>query len=105
MSFPEPHPGLVIRYSYPWKREHEEEDREGEREVLILAITHIEPDDPADGIEIPPQTKNRLGLDHDRSWTDFIAYGPLPPKFFAHVRDCFLRRDAGEKATRVQRTE
>jgi hypothetical protein len=146
VRFPEPHPGLVIRYSYLWQREHEEgreegskdrpcaivlsvhdeEDQDGEHEVLVLAITHIEPDDPADGIEIPPQTKNRLGLDSDRSWiminesnafpwpgpdlrsvpgTDSIAYGPLPPKFFAHVRDCFLKCDSSEKATRVQRTE
>jgi hypothetical protein len=34
-----------------------------------------------------------------------IAYGPLPPRFFAQVRDKFLERDRSEKSTRIQRTE
>jgi hypothetical protein len=35
---------------------------------LVLPITHSAPPDPADAIEIPAETKNRLGLDTDRSW-------------------------------------
>ena len=145
MSFPEPYAGLVIRYSYLWKREFEagrEEatkdrpcaivmtviDEDGDKEVLVLPVTHSPPDDPADAIEIPAATQSRLGLDGERSWimiteaNEFvwpgpdlrtvperdestIAYGPLPPRFFAHVRDKFLERDQREKSGRVKRTE
>ena len=34
-----------------------------------------------------------------------VAYGPLPPRFFAQVRDKFLERDRREKSTRIKRTE
>jgi hypothetical protein len=85
LSFPGPYVGLVIRYSYLWKREFDsgrEEgtqdrpcaivmtvvDEDGDKEVLVLPVTHSPPDDPADAIEIPPATKNRLGLDGERSW-------------------------------------
>ncbi len=145
MPFPEPYAGLVIRYSYLWRREHEagrEEgakdrpcavvmaivDQDGEWEVLVLPITRSPPLDPADAVEIPTETKKRLGLDTDRSWiriteaneflwpgpdlrpvpggdASTIAYGPLPPRFFAHVRDRFLERDQREKSSRIRRTE
>jgi hypothetical protein len=145
VSFPEPYVGLVIRYSYLWKREFNagrEEgtkdrpcaivmtvvDQDGDKEVLVLSITHSAPADPADAIEIPAATKTRLGLDGERSWimiteaNEFvwpgpdlrtvpgrdestIVYGPLPPRFFAHVRDKFLDRDQREKSARVKRTE
>jgi hypothetical protein len=145
VSFPDPYAGLVIRYAYLWKREFaagRDEgskdrpcaivmtvvDADGDKEVLVLPITHTPPADPADAIEIPTATKNRLGLDSERSWivimeaNEFIwpgpdlrpvpgrdastaAYGPLPPRFFAHVRDKFLERDQRQKSGRVQRTE
>ncbi len=145
MSFPEPYAGLVIRYSYLWKREFDsgrEEgtkdrpcaivlafvDEDGDKEVLVLPITHSPPANPADAIEIPTVTKSRLGLDGERSWiaiteanefvwpgpdlrpvpgrdASTIAYGPLPPRFFAYVRDTFLERDLHEKSRRVRRTE
>jgi hypothetical protein len=145
VSFPEPYAGLVIRYSYLWKREFDagrEEgtkdrpcaivmavaDEDGDKEVLVLPITHSPLADPAEAIEIPPTTKIRLGLDGERSWiviteanefvwpgpdlrpvpgrdASTIAYGPLPPRFFAHVRDKFLERDQRERSRRVTRTE
>jgi hypothetical protein len=145
VSFPEPVPGLVIRYSYLWRRDYEQGrdegskdrpcaivmavvDEDGEQDILVLAVTHSPPSDPADAIEIPPQTKNRLGLDFDRSWiviseaNEFvwpgpdlrpipghdessIAYGVLPPRFFAYVRDRFLERDQRKRSMRVKRTE
>lgn len=145
MSFPEPYAGLVIRYSYLWKREQEEgredgmkdrpcavvlvvTDEDGEQDVLVLPITHTPPANPDDAVEIPPATKKRLGLDADRSWiviteanefvwpgpdlrpipgrdASTIAYGPLPPRLFAHVRDKFLERDRREKSAHVKRTE
>jgi hypothetical protein len=103
-------------------------DEDGDKEVWVLPITHSPPANPADAIEIPTVTKNRLGLDSERSWVviteanEFIwpgpdlrpisgrdaspiAYGPLPPCFFAHVRDKFLERDQREKSVRVKRTE
>lgn len=102
-------------------------DDKGERQVLVLPITHSPPANPADAVEIPAETKTRLRLDSDRSWVviaeanafvwpgpdlrpisgrdeSTIAYGTLPPRFFAHVRDRFLERDRREK-TRVVRTE
>jgi hypothetical protein len=145
VSFPDPHPGLVIRYAYLWKREHDEGredgskdrpcaivlsvlDDDGELEVMVLPITHSSPQPPEDAIEIPLATKQRLGLDSERSWiviteaNEFawpgpdlrplpgrddstIVHGTLPPKFFAHVRDRFLGRIADAKAQMVKRTD
>lgn len=145
MSFPEPHPGLVIRYSYLWKREYDEGREEGskdrpcaivlsivnddnEQDVLVLPITHTAPEHTDDAVEIPTLTKQRLGLDAERSWivisevNEFvwpgpdlrpvpgrdestIVYGALPPKFFAYIRDRFLVRVDCDKAARVRRTE
>lgn len=85
MSLPTPRPGLVIRYSYLWAREHDEgreegvKDRpcavllatrsdEGDLRVIVLPITHAPPGDPETAIEIPAATKRRLGLDDDQSW-------------------------------------
>jgi hypothetical protein len=95
---------------------------------LRRPITHHQPADPADAIEIPAPTKKRLGRHADSSWiviteaNEFlwpgpdlrpvagrdpstIAYGPLPPRFFAAVRDEFLERDRREKSARLKRTE
>lgn len=99
MSWPEPTPGLVVRYSYLWRREAllgQEEGRkvrpcavvlvvleEGRKpKVRVLPITRTPPNDPADALELPPLTKQRLGLDDDRSWivlseaNDFLWPGP-----------------------------
>lgn len=145
MSFPSPHPGLVIRYSYLWKEEADQgreegskdrpcaivmavSDADGEQEILVLPITHTPPANPADAIEIPAVTKARLNLDYERSWivitevNAFIwpgpdlrpipgreesafAYGVLPPRFFAHVRDKFLEQARRGNLSRVKRTE
>jgi len=103
-------------------------DQDGEWQVLVLPVSHSPPTDPADAVEIPPQTQKRLGLDAERSWiviteaNEFVwpgpdlrpvpgrdvstlAYGPLPPRFFAQVRGKFLERDQREKSKRVKRTE
>jgi len=145
VSFPNPYPGLVIRYAYLWKREHDEGreegskdrpcaivlsvlDDDGEPQVMVLPITHCAPLHAEDAIEIPPATKQRLGLDSERSWiviteaNEFvwpgpdlrpvpgrddstIVHGALPPKFFAHVRDRFLERITRERGTAIRRTE
>jgi hypothetical protein len=99
VSWPTPHPGLVIRYAYLWEREAKEGREEGVKDrpcaivlvvlnrgkaplVRVLPVTSSAPSDPADALEIPPATKKRLGLDADRSWVvlteanDFVWPGP-----------------------------
>jgi hypothetical protein len=85
VSLPTPQPGLVIRYSYLWAREHDRgreegvKDRpcavllatrtdEGDLRVIVLPITHAPPHDPEYAVEVPASTKRRLGLDDDQSW-------------------------------------
>ena len=85
MALPEPHPGMVIRYAYLWRSESDEGRDEGVKErpcavvlavkrsgdetkVVVAPITHAHPVAPNSAIEIPAQTKSRLGLDEARSW-------------------------------------
>jgi hypothetical protein len=85
LTFPDPQPGLVIRYAYLWwdqsriGREEGEKDRpcavilaiagrSGAKHVLLAPITHRRPEDSACAVEIPPATKKRLGLDDAPSW-------------------------------------
>ena len=85
MNWPDPRPGLVIRYSYLWQREHDAgreegvkdrpcaivvaiDDNDGDKAVYVLPVTHSAPEDPLDGVELPAATKSRLGLDSERSW-------------------------------------
>lgn len=94
----------------------------------MLPITHSPPADPADALEIPQPTKQRLGLDSDRSWVvlseanDFIwpgpdlrpavngdpssvVYGMLPPGFMKALRERLLRRWREKRAAVTRRTE
>lgn len=135
----------MIRYSYLWEREAREGREEGVKDrpcaivlvllrdgdapiVRVLPVIHSAPADPADALEIPLPTKQRLGLDSDRSWVvlteanDFVwpgpdlrpavsgdlssvAYGMLPPVFIKALRERLTDRwrKAGAKA--VSRTE
>jgi len=99
MPLPEPVPGLVVRYSYLWLREHLKGREEGQKDrpcaiiasirveagdlrVLVLPITHNPPNSSQPAIEIPSQVKHRLGLDEAQSWillsewNEFIWPGP-----------------------------
>ncbi len=99
MAIPEPHPGLVISYSYLWWQKHRRGIEEGRKDrpavivvarrleaahtvVTVVPITHTRPADPTTSIEIPAPTKHRLGLDATRSWVileetnDFLWPGP-----------------------------
>lgn len=99
MSFPDPIPGLVIRYSYLWRREADQGQEEGRKDrpcaiilttqndagltrVLVLPVTHSSPVAGQTAIELPHATKQRLGLDDEPSWVviteanDFIWPGP-----------------------------
>lgn len=84
-EYPHPVPGLVIRYSYLWKREADEgkvegakqrpcvvvvcvEDIEGDTVVTVAPITHTKPTDPSESIELTSATRRRLGLDAAKNW-------------------------------------
>ena len=146
MAFPNPESALVIRYSYLWNSEHvagrEEgikdrpcaivaaikKDDDGQWQTLVLPVTHSAPTNPENAIEIPLETKKRLGLDGERSWVvltewnEFswpgpdlrmvagsdektVAYGYLPAKFFARVRTEFAEKAQKGAAKRIKRTE
>jgi len=85
MAFPDPVPGLVIRYSYLWRDEARRGDEEGAKDrpcVVVLAVTDVEgqpvvtvapvthtpPRKRNDAVELPLATKKRLGLDEQASW-------------------------------------
>jgi len=86
------------------------------------------PSDPADALEIPAATKQRLGLDSERSWVmlneanDFIwpgpdlrpavngdpssvEYGMLPPRFWKVLRDRLVARWREKRLVVTRRTE
>jgi hypothetical protein len=84
-GLPAPHPGLVIRYSYLWKRESDQgevegrkhrpcvvvlcvEEFEGELVVTVAPVTHAAPDRPEYAVELSAPTRRRLGLDEERNW-------------------------------------
>jgi hypothetical protein len=131
MTWPAPEPGLVIRYAYLWRRQQQAGQDEGTKDrpcavvlavtdnrtrkprVIVLPITHVAPQEPTVGLELPGPTKRRLGLDGERSWIivseandffwprpdlrllpgrgpDSAAYGILPKALFRIVRDSFL---------------
>lgn len=84
MAFPEPKPGLVIRYDYLWSREAAAGRDQGKdrpaclvaasdsattpRFVVILPITHAAPSGDTVGIEIPPKVRQAIGLDDAPTW-------------------------------------
>jgi hypothetical protein len=102
-------------------------DENGDTRALVLPITHSPPENPDLAVEIPPKVKSRLQLDDDRSWvvltewnefvwpghdlrrrpgsTDAsVAYGMLPPRFFAAIRERFLAIAKAGDARRVPRS-
>lgn len=83
MAFPEPKPGLIIRYDYLWTREAAAGRDQGKdrpaclvaasdsttpRFVVMLPITHVPPDADTVAIEIPPRVRQALGLDEAPGW-------------------------------------
>lgn len=131
MPLPKPESGLVVSYAYLWARRAEQGHEEAEKSrpcaivlstlemngsvtVMALPITHSPPAPSDAGIEIPPVTRKRLGLDDAPCWvmisefnrfiwpgpdlrpiagsTDRFAYGLLPPRFFRAVRDSLIQR-------------
>jgi hypothetical protein len=145
VNWPVPQPGLVIRYSYLWESEAKRGQEEGVKDrpcaivlvvlregqhpiVRVLPVTHTPPTDPHDVLEIPAVTKQRLGLDSERSWIvlteandfiwpgpdlrpgiagdlDSVAYGFLPPKFMSVLRQRLVALYRDKKSKITKRTE
>lgn len=145
MAFPEPRPGLVIRYAFLWREAAARGQEEGDKDrpcaivmttrnegggpvVLVLPVTHSPPSDPDLAVEIPLQTKRRLGLDDQRSWivvtdanrfvwpgpdlrprepgvAETVVYGYLPASIFNAVRDKLARAIAKRLSGIVSGTE
>lgn len=101
---------------------------EGREIVTVVPVTHTPPMNPLDAVEIPAALKAHLGLDEFPSWivvtetNDFLwpgpdlqpisdtqparfAYGMLPPRFFAHIRERLLQAHLRRRLNRVPRTE
>ncbi len=101
-------------------------DRAGETVVVVLPVTHAPPRDRTLAVEIPAETKRRLGLDDDRSWivvTDAnrfiwpgpdlrpsrpgdaasVAYGMLPAAVYQELLGKFIRAVEARLAAAVPR--
>jgi hypothetical protein len=142
--FPKPIAGQVIRYAYLWQSEYLRGQEEGLKDrpcaiilavttddsdvrVTVLPITHTPPSRPEFAIEIPTATKNRLGLDEQRSWvmlteanrftwpgpdlrpmergnTSSVLYGEFPSCLLIRIRDAFVALQKQERKI-VPRTE
>jgi hypothetical protein len=90
VSFPDPKPGLVIRYDYLWAHEADRGQDQGKdrptclvaatdsamrpRYVVLLPITHTQPSGDTIGIEIPAKVKQAIGLDAVPSWVIVSEY-------------------------------
>ena len=145
MALPIPVQGLVIRYSYLCRSEHLRGRDEGvkdrpcavilvtrleneDRVVTVLPITHTPPLELSFAVEIPYSTKQRLGLDAERSWVMLseanrfvwpgpdlrplrgadvasIAYGMLPYRLMEDIRMKFIAHIKARRAKLVSRTE
>ena len=84
MAFPDPKPGLIVRYDYLWSHEAAEGRDQGKdrptclvaandslaepRYVVLLPITHSPPNAGTEDVEIPAKVKQVLGLDDAPSW-------------------------------------
>ena len=141
-----PERGAVIRYAYlradaaAHGREEAEKDRpvlvlalsikEADRatELLVLAITHARPADPADAVPLSRDIKRRIGLDEAPSWVvtteanafvwpgpdlrpvpgrtpATITYGQVPHQFLSRVATSYLANREKQRRRLVRRTE
>ena len=142
MAFPIPQPGQVIRYTYLWWNEARTGRQDGAKDrpcgivltrltdagrtvAYVLPITHTPPLKNENGVEIPPATKRRLGLDAERSWIittelnqftwpgpdirptasgDYV-YGYLPEQLMRLVLDQVRQHARDKRLKSVPRTE
>lgn len=136
--------GDVIRYAYLWSHEHDEgreegsKDRpaavvavvwgaEGRDEVVVFPITSTRPEEAGAGVEIPPATRVRLGLQREPCWvivteanlfawpgpdlrrtesgeTSFV-YGSLPSALMQQIKQAFAAWRRRGVVRTIRRTE
>lgn len=96
--------------------------------VTVAPVTHLPPRTQAEAVKIPYKTKQRLGLDEERSWIvvteinrfiwpgpdlrpvsrhrpgDF-AYGYLPPRLFSKLKQSVLALAHAMKLKAVRRVD
>jgi hypothetical protein len=142
MALPLPKAGQVIRYAYLWWNEARTGRQDGGKDrpcgivltrlttggrtaAYVLPITHTPPLKNENGVEIPPATKRRLGLDAEQSWIitteinqftwpgpdirptasgDYV-YGYLPEKLMRLVLDQVRQHARDKRMKSVPRTE
>jgi mRNA-degrading endonuclease toxin of MazEF toxin-antitoxin module len=142
---PDPAPGLVIGYAYLWHDEARRGREEGNKDrpcvivlsttrdepgpvVTVAPVTHRPPADPEAAVELPAETKRRLGLDDERSWVAVsevnrfrwpgpdlrpipgsnppsFSYGLLPAKLFLRIRQRLIDVASSRGAPVVRRSE
>jgi hypothetical protein len=84
MKLPVPEQGLIIRYSYLWRREHRKGRTEGQKDrpclimlvepleiglrVMVAPITHSAPEPEDIAVQLSPQVRSGLGLDANDQW-------------------------------------
>ncbi|MFB3150397.1 MAG: growth inhibitor PemK [Alphaproteobacteria bacterium] len=145
MSLPDPTLGLVIGYAYLWHDEARRGLKEGSKDrpcvivlstvqdelgtvVTVAPIPHSPPKDPEAAVELPAQTKRRLGLNDEPSWAivsevnrfrwpgpdlrpiagadpPSFSYGLLPAKLFLRIRERLIDVASRRGAPVVRRTE
>jgi hypothetical protein len=140
LRIPEPRLGLVVRYAYLWSDEARQGKKEGAKDrpcvvvlvvefegkaarVRVAPITHAPPDRLGSGVEIPAQTKRRLGLDDAPSWIittetnvfswpgydlrpadrSRAAFGLIAGDTFRRVRDSIIANIRDHRAHEVER--
>jgi hypothetical protein len=104
------------------------ENLAGEDVATALPITHTPPSDPTHAVEIPAITKERLGLDTERSWIILseanqfvwpgpglrptargdmasVAYGMLPERILTILITRFAELYSTKRASLVMRDE
>lgn len=143
MPLPAPRPNLVIRYAYLWHAAHLRGQEEGSKDrpcvialttpaaegqtiVTVLPITHTPPGDPGEAVEIPLATKQRLGLDSEKSWvvcsevnrfvwpgpdlrpvpgrSGDVVYGDLPYRLFERIKQRVLQLHTARRLRAVARS-
>ena len=133
----------MICYAYLWHGDHLRGQEEGSKDrpcvivltapaegqtlVTVLPITHTPPGDPEEAVEIPLATKQRLGLDSEKSWVicsevnrfvwpgpdlrpipgrfGDIVYGDLPYRLFEQIKQRVLALYTARRLRTVARSQ
>ena len=99
-------------------------DRDGNRRVVVVPVTHAAPAHPAAAVPLPPEVKASLGLDDQPSWvcldelnvfaspgydlrpipgTGRYDNGALPEALFRRIRDGTVALQRAQRTQQVRR--